>query len=124
MLYHVKSTFADLLLFLYSSSFRSVEQFSLVIQTNDTVDWRLFDYSADLQDIFSNFEEIYVKVIPIEEYLTLQSNPILSHKKSKKAEVAAPVKPAATSGGNLFYISFIVFPFVASFSFLCSCFLC
>jgi hypothetical protein len=113
MLYHIKSQFADLLLFFNSSSFRSIEQFSLVIQTNDTMDWRLFDYSSDLQDVFSNFEEIYVKAIPIEEYLILQNNPILSHKKAK-----IPAKVASTAGGGSLYVAslfFLLFFFFLSF---------
>lgn len=83
MLYQLKQQFADLIVFVakrLESSLSRIEDIGVSVQTTDTPDWRQWNSlkNSPLHEVFSSFEEIWIKIVPLSQLLTLQLNPILN----------------------------------------------
>jgi hypothetical protein len=68
----LRNSFADLILFLSQNRFSSFEDIGLGMTTRDTLDWRQWDRTQSLEELFSSFEEISVFPLSIEEILVVQ----------------------------------------------------
>lgn len=102
LLYQVKQQYPDLILFIARKLgvAADVADVGLSIQTRDTPDWEYWT-SADvrnlpLHQLFTNFEEVWLKILPLSQVLTLQQNPAL-RKADVKASAATSPSPSTST---------------------------
>lgn len=86
---------------------RARDQYGLVIQTRDTLDWKLWNFEKKIEDLFTNFEEIFLHYESLGEIVAIRSafqrkthHDGHGHGKASAVEPTASTAPVAETASN------------------------